>query len=48
MLTKCPFDTYAYYDLWGDRHLVFDQSRYDQLTRWLEHQWLVHFSRIWI
>lgn len=26
MLAKCPFDTYAWYDEWGNRYLVFDHN----------------------
>ncbi len=35
MLSKCPLDTYAYYDESGDRHLVFGHEDYVRLARHL-------------
>lgn len=45
MLIKCPFDTYAYYDAWGDRYLLFDEWEYWRAQRWVAQlEFLVSFA----
>jgi len=31
-LTKCPIESYAYYDLWGNRHLIYSATDYNKLV----------------
>lgn len=28
LLTKCPIEPYAYYDLWGNRYKIFTEKEY--------------------
>lgn len=35
-MTKCPHDPHAYYDDWGNRHLVFSTCEYRMVARWVE------------
>lgn len=35
-LTKCSHESYAYYDPWGNRHLVFSQREYLSRLRWVK------------
>ena len=41
MLIKCQFDPYAYYDMWGNRHLLLSQAEYSLIERWLELAYLL-------
>ncbi len=34
MLTKCPLDPHAYYDPWGNRHLLFTEWEFWRAERW--------------
>jgi len=43
MLSKCPFDPYAYYDPWGNRHLVFSHAALVRLARHLDGMHLMAF-----
>lgn len=36
MLSKCPFDHYAYYDQWGNRYLLFSIAELLRAARVVE------------
>lgn len=40
-MTKCPHDPYAFYDDWGNRHLVFSHREYEVLARVIELTYLL-------
>lgn len=46
MLTKCQYDTYAYYDLWGNRYLIFTHKEYCKCLRHIEYRYIYYISKI--
>ncbi len=41
MLTKCPFDSYAWYDEWGNRYLVFSHNDLRHIWRMVRRAYVI-------